>query len=1140
MAPLYSDFDFQVIEVQPCPAESIGDAIVAINSVKIGLFENKSSCSSYSDFTSTPIEAIAGQKLSLEIKATSCNNSVIGFAVSVFIDWNNDNDFDDLNEVILKATDRYSSSNDTLMIFKVVEVPATATGDYLTTMRIAVSTFGEPALDCGFMRWGEVEDYAIHIVPSAGIFKVSDFYPKVTTLGGAITVVGDNFHQASSTNMTVGGVAPTNIRILSNTLMEVVVPGGAATVKIVFNNGQVDQVESSRALTIDNSLPPFELGSYFHLYRATINGKDIAFTYNTEFFWPYNQIFPVYTNDLTNGILCVYGGSGVSCDTTYTYNFQPGITTINPVQGVVGDKIIICGNYLYNTSAVAFNGLDASFVVLSEDRIEVTVPYGASTGKVSLMTINGWTESEEDFIVLTSYCTPNMGEMSVDIVKVQVGEFQNTSIVNQYAYDSAKNCSNYSNLEIPVYPGQLIDAHLTIQGATNILLNRIPHIYVDWNNDFDFDDADEHYTNDEFLTTAYYSSDSGKISMKIPDYINPGVKVIMRIILATKYAPGDFSGDGCTSNGEMEQYTISVLNPDEFAVKPIITNYNPKIATVGTTIYVSGSNLEDVTSVNINGIVTPVTLVNANSVEFVIPSGSTSGFFILLDSNGLASAAEYLTITAPYSITDFSPASGRIGDEVTLNGSNFKDINWVAFNGVATQDFFVINDSEIRVKVPEGATDGSISVRGGNNVIAESATWFYFCDGVTPSAHCKLSQHIYMNSLTPLSIGKSTPLIAIATSKLPMTFESSDPEIALVDNNSTVIAVQSGNVAIIAKQSGNSQYYPATIERSLEITKTAQIITFGPLQTMTYGDGSFTLSAQSNSSYPILFQSSNTSVATISDNVVTITGAGTTTITASQPENVAYLAATPVLQTLTVNKQSQTITFDPPGSKTHGDPDFNLVASSTSGLPILFSSQSDRITISGSQVAIAKPGSVTVRAFQSGNQNFIAAEQEQTFCINPAKPIITVSQSEEGHIVLSSSSTTGNQWFFNDIPIPEANSVTYRPIDNGTYKVRVQVDNCISDPSNEEILVITRVNNNIEANLHIYPNPTHDILYINLGHALSTNLEFHIYDQSGRVVKVVKAIGERNEIDVSSLPTGQYILLILDESDIKNLIFIKK
>src|SRR6218665_1234758 len=90
-------------------------------------------------------------------------------------------------------------------------------------------------------------------------------------------------------------------------------------------------------------------------------------------------------------------------------------------------------------------------------------------------------------------------------------------------------------------------------------------------------------------------------------------------------------------------------------------------------------------------------------------------------------------------------------------------------------------------------------------------------------------------------------------------------------------------------------------------TTTPQTITFNTLAAKTYGDATFALTATASSNLAVSYLSSNTSVATISGSTVTIIGAGTTNITASQAGNASYSAATNVIRALTVNKKTATL-----------------------------------------------------------------------------------------------------------------------------------------------------------------------------------------------------------------------------------------
>lgn len=96
-----------------------------------------------------------------------------------------------------------------------------------------------------------------------------------------------------------------------------------------------------------------------------------------------------------------------------------------------------------------------------------------------------------------------------------------------------------------------------------------------------------------------------------------------------------------------------------------------------------------------------------------------------------------------------------------------------------------------------------------------------------------------------------------------------------------------------------------------------QTITFNSLSPVTYGDNSFALSASSDSNLDISYSSSNLNVATISGNVVTIIGAGSTTITASQDGDSSYNPAISVAQDLVVNTKEITLVGANVSNKTY-------------------------------------------------------------------------------------------------------------------------------------------------------------------------------------------------------------------------------
>lgn len=84
------------------------------------------------------------------------------------------------------------------------------------------------------------------------------------------------------------------------------------------------------------------------------------------------------------------------------------------------------------------------------------------------------------------------------------------------------------------------------------------------------------------------------------------------------------------------------------------------------------------------------------------------------------------------------------------------------------------------------------------------------------------------------------------------------------------------------------------------VTVADQTITFNALSAYYVSDASFTLAATASSTLAVSYSSSNTAVATISGNIVTLVGPGSTTISASQTGDSNYNAALNVDQTLVV------------------------------------------------------------------------------------------------------------------------------------------------------------------------------------------------------------------------------------------------
>jgi len=226
---------------------------------------------------------------------------------------------------------------------------------------------------------------------------------------------------------------------------------------------------------------------------------------------------------------------------------------------------------------------------------------------------------------------------------------------------------------------------------------------------------------------------------------------------------------------------------------------------------------------------------------------------------------------------------------------------------------------------------------------------------------------------------------------LTISYRSTNTSVATVSGN-TVTIKKPGTTEIIASQAGDATRYPAAeVSQTLVVKKATQYITFGTLNNKTYGDAPFALNEVSSKNLPIKYVSSDTAVASINGNMVTIKKPGTTLITASQAGNAYYLPADSVSQSFTVNKANQVINFPSINSMPYGSADLSLAELTDKGEPITYVSSDTTIAtiIDNHVVHITGAGTTNISASQMGNDYFNPAQAiTQVLTVTKANQVI--------------------------------------------------------------------------------------------------------------------------------------------------------
>ena len=230
--------------------------------------------------------------------------------------------------------------------------------------------------------------------------------------------------------------------------------------------------------------------------------------------------------------------------------------------------------------------------------------------------------------------------------------------------------------------------------------------------------------------------------------------------------------------------------------------------------------------------------------------------------------------------------------------------------------------------------------------------------------------------------------------------------VGLVTTTGTATGAQSCIIAATLAPGGG--YVGAgPISRSFHITKGNQVITFASLPTRTYGDPPFTVAASASSGLAVTFTASGK--CSIVGTTVTISGAGTCTVTAAQAGNANWNPAANVPRTFTIDKAPATLAFTStaPTAAVYGDSYTPTVSKGASGVAVTLAA-SGQCSLASGKVTMTKSGSCTVTASQVASANYLAGSKTQTF--NVGKKGATLGYT--GNLFWSAGSgTTANVTF---------------------------------------------------------------------------------------------------------------------------------
>lgn len=169
-------------------------------------------------------------------------------------------------------------------------------------------------------------------------------------------------------------------------------------------------------------------------------------------------------------------------------------------------------------------------------------------------------------------------------------------------------------------------------------------------------------------------------------------------------------------------------------------------------------------------------------------------------------------------------------------------------------------------------------------------------------------------------------------------------------------------------------------------------------------------------------------------------------------------------------------------------------------------------------------GSVSVQGTNACS--FGIASPSLSITVNPTPPVPTISQSGS---VLTSSATTGNQWYLNGVIIPGATSQNYNVSASGNYTV--VVSNITGCTSTSDVFVYSGIGISelsSKAGILIYPNPSSGKFIANIAMLqIKGKYEYRVLNTLGEVlIHAISGTSKLLEIDLSNQPHGIYFIEI--------------
>jgi len=383
----------------------------------------------------------------------------------------------------------------------------------------------------------------------------------------------------------------------------------------------------------------------------------------------------------------------------------PAISSLSPTAAAAGQTVQISGENFYGPVVVRFNGIVAGVLSVSPSAISVRVPVGQVFGPVTVQAIGGRATSATDF----GFPLPAVSGLSaVD------GKVGNTVTITGSGFASATKVmfGNVADTTFHVDDDSTITAHVPDRFSSGKVKVTNPSGSGSSAEPFAVTKVSRFAPATAKAGTTVTISGQGLGSATSVDFPNHAAVAVASA--APGYVKVVVPADA--TYGPLDVHTPNIdpagIATTRFKATPTIASSTPD-GKVGSAVTITGANLSDATAVKFGSIgVTFSADPAGTSISTTVPAGVVSSARItVVTPHGSVVAPTAFQVTK---VTGVSPASAAAGATVTITGQGLKSTGTVDFPGAAGVAVLSTAPSYVKVRVPAGATLGSLTIHTPN------------------------------------------------------------------------------------------------------------------------------------------------------------------------------------------------------------------------------------------------------------------------------------------------------------------------------------------------------------------------------------------------------------------------------------------